>query len=228
MAIIKTQSVLLLHYNNYFNRIVKKLDTIAEYKAADTESGTAHYAECENINFVPGDGITTSLVLGYGANPAAIFNNGANYDYLVVEDVEDDDEQHTITRTVNSRWFILEQHRTREKQYELILRRDVIADNLDDVINAPIYLEKGYINNTNNPLLYNKEAIAVNQIKQYEVALQDETKTGWIVGYIPNNWQGATVEPKVIVPANADYTVAGLANWDYYKYCTIAPNYKPC
>ena len=52
--------------------------------------------------------------------------------------------------------------------------------------------------------------MAVNQIKQYEVALQDETKTGWIVGYIPNNWAGATVEPKVIVPANADYTVAGL------------------
>lgn len=178
MAIIKTQSVLLLHYNNYFNRIVKKLNTIAEYKAADTELGTVHYSECENINFVPGDGITTSLVLGYGANPAAIFNSGADYDYLVVEDVEDDDEQHTVTRTVNSRWFILEQHRTRDKQYELVLKRDVIADNYEKVVNAPIYLEKGYINDVNNPLLYNSEGVQVNQIKQTEIPLKDETESG--------------------------------------------------
>lgn len=207
-------SVLLLHYNNYYNRIVKKLDTIADYKTADS-----NYADCSNINFVPGDGIVTSLVLGYGSNPEGLFTGTkVGYDYLVLyEDT-----------TILSRWFIVETVRTRKGQNELKLRRDVIADKLDDVINAPIYLEKGYINNTNNPLLYNKEAMAVNQIKQYEVALQDETKTGWIVGYIPNNWNGATVEPKVIVPANADFTVEGLANWDYYKYCTIAPNYKPC
>lgn len=210
-------NVLLLHYNNYFNRLVKKEDSVADYKTAD-----AAYKDCTDINFVPGDGVTTSLVLGFGTNPATIFSSGNDYDYLVCYETVDN------TDIIRNRWFILEHHRTRDQQYELILRRDVIADKLDDVINAPIYLEKGYINNTNNPLLYNKETMTVNQIKQYEVALQDETKTGWIVGYIPNNWPGATVQPKVIVPANADYTVAGLANWDYYKYCTIAPNYKPC
>ena len=60
-------------------------------------------------------------------------------------------------------------------------------DNLDSVLEAPIYLEKGYIKDTTNPLLYNKESLSVNQIKQYEVPLKDETKCGWIVGYIPNN-----------------------------------------
>lgn len=79
-------SILLLHYNNYLNRIIKKLDTIADYQEADSHSAT-----CDNINFVPGDGVLTSLVLGHGTNPAAIFNNGADYDYAVVFDPNDSD-----------------------------------------------------------------------------------------------------------------------------------------
>ena len=30
--------LLLLNYNNYFNRIIKKKDTVADYKAADTNN----------------------------------------------------------------------------------------------------------------------------------------------------------------------------------------------
>lgn len=182
MAIVHTQSVLLLHYNNYFNRIVKKLDTIAAYKSADASN-----AECDAINFVPGDGINTSLVLGYGANPGTTFDYGANYDYLVVEDVADDTEEHIITRTINSRWFILEAHRTRDKQYEIILRRDVIADNYQNVLNAPTYIEKATITDENDPLIFNSEGLLVNQIKDTETPLKDETQCGWVVGYIPSD-----------------------------------------
>ena len=71
-------SILLLHYNNYFNRQIKKLGTVAAYKAADTD-----YKECTNVNFVPGDGAFTSVILGFGTNPTNIVNN---YDYLVVFD----------------------------------------------------------------------------------------------------------------------------------------------
>ena len=78
-------SILLLHYNNYFNRIIKKLDTIADYRGADSHSVT-----CDNINFNPGDGVNTSLLLGHGTNPAAIFSNGADYDYAVVFEPNDD------------------------------------------------------------------------------------------------------------------------------------------
>ena len=56
--------LLLLHYNNYFNRIIKKKDTITDYKAAD-----AGYKEVSNINFNPGDGVATSIVLGLGQTP---------------------------------------------------------------------------------------------------------------------------------------------------------------
>ena len=69
--------LLLLHYNNYFNRIIKKKDTIADYKAAD-----ADYKEVSNINFNPGDGVNTSLVLGLGQT-GEIFDANEEFDYLV-------------------------------------------------------------------------------------------------------------------------------------------------
>ena len=157
--------LLLLHYNNYFNRIIKKKDTIADYKAADE-----HYKEALNINFNPGDGVNTSLVLGLGQN-GSIFD-GDEFDYLVAYEVVDN------INVINSRWFIIELDRQRAGPYELILRRDVIADNYIDVVNSPIFLEKGFINDINDPLLYNSESMNVNQIKQSEIPLMDETKCG--------------------------------------------------
>ena len=52
-------NVTLLHYNNYFNRIVKKEASYAAYLTA-----SPNYNKTTNINFVPGDGVSTSLVLG--------------------------------------------------------------------------------------------------------------------------------------------------------------------
>ena len=157
--------LLLLHYNNYFNRIIKKKDTIADYKAAD-----ADYKEALNINFNPGDGLNTSLVLGLGQT-GALFD-GDEFDYLVAYEVVGE------ANVINSRWFIVEQDRKRAGQYELTLKRDVLADNYNEVINSPIFLEKGFINDINDPLLYNSESMNVNQIKQSEIPLMDETKCG--------------------------------------------------
>ena len=212
--------LLLLHYNNYFNRIIKKKDTIADYKAAD-----ADYKEVSNINFNPGDGINTSLVLGLGQT-GALFESDDEFDYLVAYEVVGND------KVINSRWFILEQDRQRSGQYELTLKRDVIADNYADVLNSPIFLEKGFINDVNDPLLYNSESMNVNQIKQLEVPLKDETQCGWVVGYIPSDAfpkvepEYDRVEKKVTVQMSADYTVNGLSSWSYWKYCSSNPNYK--
>lgn len=169
-------SILLLHYNNYFNRTVKKLSTLQEYMQADSNA-----ASCNNINFVPGDGITTSLVLGKGTNPTAMFDSGANYDYAVVFDSTDPNYP------ILSRWFIMESVRTREGQYDLSLKRDVLAEHFDEVMDAPCYIEKGIINDTSNPLIFNPEDISVNQIKQAETPLIDETNCAWLVGYIKKN-----------------------------------------
>ena len=211
--------LLLLHYNNYFNRIIKKKDTIADYKAAD-----ANYKEVSNINFNPGDGINTSLVLGLGQN-GSVFE-GDEFDYLVAYETVDN------VNYIRSRWFILEQDRKRGGQYELTLKRDVIADNYIDVVDSPIFLEKGYINDVNDPLLYNSESMNLNQIKQLEMPLKDETQSGWVVGYIPSDAFPKVepaydrVEKKVTIPMSADITVDNLNSWSYWNYCSSNPNYK--
>ena len=210
--------LLLLHYNNYFNRIIKKEDTFADYIAADPD-----YKSTININFEPGDGITTSLILGCGQTDF-LFANGEEYDYLVAKE--------ETKAEINSRWFIVEQHRTRDGQYELMLKRDVIADNYNEIVSSPIFLEKGFINDVNDPLLYNSESMNVNQIKQLEVPLKDETECGWVVGYIPSDAfpkvepQYDRVEKDITMPMNADITVNGLSNWSYWNYCSNNPNYK--
>ena len=75
--------LLLLHYNNYFNRIIKKKETIADYKSAD-----ANYKEVSNINFNPGDGVNTSIVLGLGQT-GTIFDADEEFDYLVAYETVD-------------------------------------------------------------------------------------------------------------------------------------------
>ena len=197
--------LLLLHYNNYFNRIIKKKDSIEDYKAAD-----ADYKEASNINFNPGDGVNTSLVLGLGQN-GSLFE-GDEFDYLVAYEVVDN------INVIRGRWFILEQDRKRGGQYELTLKRDVLADNYIDVVNSPMFIEKGYIDDVNDPLLYNSESMNLNQIKQLEMPLKDETKSGWVVGYIPSDAfpkiepQYDRVEKKVTIPMSADITVDGLSS----------------
>ena len=197
--------LLLLHYNNYFNRIIKKENTIAAYKSAD-----AAYKEASNINFNPGDGVNTSLVLGLGQNGSLFV--GDEFDYLVAYEVVDN------VNVINSRWFIVEQDRKRGGQYELTLKRDVLADNYNDVVNSPIFLEKGFIDDVNEPLLYNSESMNVNQIKQLEIPLMDETKCGWVVGYIPSDAfpkvepEYDRVEKEVTVPMSADIEVNGLSS----------------
>ena len=114
----------------------------------------------------------------------------------------------------------------------MTLKRDVIADNYNDVVNSPIFLEKGYINDVNDPLLYNSESMNLNQIKQLEIPLKDETQSGWVVGYIPSDAFPKVepaydrVEKKVTIPMSADITVDNLSSWNYWQYCSANPNYK--
>lgn len=81
---------LLLHYNNYFNRTIKRLETKNEYQDADHA-----YGLCNHINFNPGDGITTSHIFGFGANQTSLFD-GEEYDYLVIYDGSDSEHNYPI------------------------------------------------------------------------------------------------------------------------------------
>ena len=201
----------LLHYNNYFNRIIK----VEGNKWSNYTSVDVNRTYLTGINFNPNDGITTTLVLGNGAAPASVNAKLDSYDYLIVCD---------DSGNIESRWFIMDGSRTRSNQFEISLRRDVIADHLDKVKSAPTFIEKGIISDTTNPLLYNSEAMTYNQIKQNETLLKDSTGCGWVVGYIPQDAMTDTshfINKDVILHSTADISIAGIANWDYYNACSL-------
>lgn len=215
-------NVLLLHYNNYFNRTIKKLETVDEYKAADSESVTEndvttvipHWLETTGVNFVPGDGIATSFIVG----TSNISDMDFDY-FLVYESVT---EGQVTTNTIKSRWFILEESRTRDGQYELGLRRDVIADNYDQVLDATTYIEKGNVQ-ADNPLLFNKEGLMLNQIKESELLLKDKSTCPWIVGYIAKDAYTGDVTINYN-PENHDYIEVAAATIDDWEYKTYEDN----
>lgn len=77
--------------------------------------------------------------------------------------------------------------RTRKGQYNLTLKRDNIADHYETIINSPAYIEKATIKNFNDPAIFNKEDLFVNQIKKQEKLLKDKTNMAWLVAWINND-----------------------------------------
>lgn len=154
-------NLVLLEFNNYFNRKVLKHEDLTDYINGHK------YSIIPGVNFIPGDGVSTDQIVN--------FNEGWTPDYVLVLN-----EYNAIV----SRWFILSASRTRVGQYSLKLRRDLIADYLDDVKAAPCFIEKANIRDVNSPFIYNNEGIAVNQIKTQEILLKDRSNSAWIVGYL--------------------------------------------
>lgn len=151
--------IFLRGFNNYYDRRLKVLTTVAEYLQYNYNLKPA-------VNFTPGDGVTTSLVSNWGEDWTP--------DYLVVIDEFDN---------IVSRWFILKATRTLNGQYRVNLRRDVLADNYNSIIEAPMFVQKANLD-SDSPFLFNTEGMEFNQIKVGEELLTDETKTPWIVGYL--------------------------------------------
>ena len=99
-------------------------------------------------------------------------------DYLLVVDPTDD--------SIVSRWFVIKQERSRNNQCRYALKRDVIYDRLDELMEAPIYVHKGMLKE-NDPFVVNDEGMVVNKIKTKETRLLDKSKVGWIVLYLAKN-----------------------------------------
>ena len=191
----------LYSYNNYYNRRLKKEADISGY-------GTPIYLETgDNLNFNPNDGVNTQFVAGRYGNP---YN--AKADYAIYS------EDNT---TITSRWFIIEQTRNLKGQYNLTLRRDLLADFKDNVYNADAFIEKATLTE-NNPLIFNDEAMTVNQIKTSETLLKDETGCPWIVGYYSTNADdttGTIMEVNLQEQIHYDENIPGtFADWGYSKY----------
>lgn len=187
-------TVYLLKYNNYYNRIVKKEENLASYL-----QDAYLLASFDNVNFVDNDGVNTTYLCNTQESP----------DYVVVAN----------GNLILHRWFVIERAIMRNGQYRFTLRRDLIVDSYDAIVNAPCFIEKAKLQ-PSDPFIFNKEDMTFNQIKTSEYALKDETGCAWVVGYIPKDAfpDGATVTGDAILDDSADITVAGIENWEYYQY----------
>ena len=190
-------AIYCISYNNYFNRTVKREESLAAYLGANNEN--VRYTEA-NFNFNPNDGANAVITVGRSANPA---NSYGDY-LLVVENGE-----------IASRWFILDEERLRGKQYRLNLRRDIVADYYEQVLNSTAFIEKG-LSDEDSTLIFNSEGIPFNQIKKGETPLIDDSKMAWIIGFVDRENEAKTISiNSTVVP---DFKVNSLDDWVYNKY----------
>lgn len=159
------KTVYLLQFNNYFNRTVKGQDfyIIGNY----TSAGATIVGQITNMTlWNPNDGINTTITSSLGMTAVP--------DYCVVCD----------GINVLQRWFVLEAKRIQNGQWTLTLKRDVIADNFDEIINnTDTYVERGWCDVSNNAI-YNQEPMTFNQVKLGQATLHDPSCSAWIVGYL--------------------------------------------
>lgn len=178
-------TIKLLNFNSYYNRQYKKLP--------DNWEEECTLAEQANVNFDPNDGVNTTLVL----NMPSIIEDNVNY-CLVMKDNGD----------IQSRWFVIDAVRTRLNQYQVSLRRDLLAEYFDEITSAPVFIEKATLS-ADNPLIFNAEDMSFNQIKTKEYLLKDPTGCPWIIGYFSKDYateQKVFHSPIETVPSYISYS----------------------
>lgn len=193
-------------YNNYYNRIVKRpsnlLSSYSDYFLGSGLSG---------VSFNPNDGVDTTYRCKRN------FNEIGNYLICSLDNI-----------FVHSRWFIIDANRDMSGMYKLTLHRDLIAESYDNILNAPMFVEKATLSDS-DPAIFNRENITVNQIKTSEELLKDETGCAWVVGYVPKDAFKSTtkVEGDVILDDAADFTYNNLSEFPLNSILNTSFNGKP-
>ena len=199
----------LLSYNNYYNRIVKKENSVADYlaylvtyKEQDTDPN-GNKATIQKVNFVAADYVNTEQVVNW---------QGDLPDYLIVAD--------EAGQEIDSRWFVVGAEKTRGGQLLLTLHRDLVVDFYDETISAPCFVEKATPKSIEDPAIFNKEDMSFNQIKTSETPLSDETGVAWIVGFMPRNAYESAQQKSTdyLESGSEDISVDRLTNWEWNKY----------
>ena len=170
----------LKKFNNYFNRKIIKYESLEGYQlnSEDDFIPTDSEGHMTPFDFNPNDNVTTEIT----ANDVPF-----DPDYFLLLD----DKSNIVQR-----WFCIEQKRNRQGQWLYQLKRDVVSDNLDSLLNAPIFVEKGMLQQ-DDPFIVNSEGMNLNQIKRAEWFIRDQSKTAWIVGYLAKNAGGSDINVQV-------------------------------
>ena len=160
----------LERFNNYFNRKIIMFNSLEDYENNSKSFFIPSNADeiPTSFDFNPDDNVRTEVI-----------NNDVPFDpdYFLLLDEE---------MEIVQRWFVIEQKRTRNGQWIYSLKRDVVADYFDTLRFAPIYVEKGHLED-DDPMILNDEGLRFNQIKKGETLLKDSSNTPWIIGYFENS-----------------------------------------
>ena len=230
------QGLILLAYNAYYNRFLKFEASLQDY--LDNSEGSDYLIK--SVNFNPADGLNTIHVAGNGELDNRLEFRDYSFTYaLLIEynpDLETREEIYADEDThILSKWFILDNDRTRGGQYRLSLRRDVLVDYMKQIKKSPIFVDKGILTDPLNPLLLNNEDVRVNQIKRDEVLLKDLSGVPWLVMYLKkgvlgNSELGPDENGKIPInvpspdPYVAEEINTPITSWAYYQY--ISNDYK--
>lgn len=144
-----------------------------------------------SFDFNPNDNVTTEIIVN---------DVPFDPDYFLLFDAEEE---------IVSRWFVTEQKRNRQGQWIYSLKRDVIADNINSLLSAPVFVQKGRVGE-DNPLILNGEGMNFNQIKTSETLLKDPTGSAWIVAYYAKDYP------------DGDITIQNVPAADYKDSVTVA------
>lgn len=190
-------NIYLLKFNNYYNRQVKKYGSLSGYTSYMCQ-GVLNTNPIQNVNFIPNDGVNTTQVINW---------DGDTPDYMLVCE----------KNTIISRWFIIESVRQLNGQFKLTLQRDLVADYYDTIVEAPMFIEKGWVN-TNDSAIWNSEEGSFNEIKTREDLLKDSTKCPWIVGYVAPPKDTETFKFNYGGEPAYDFYAPTLQEFDYYDH----------
>ena len=200
---MQNQNILCLQFNNYFNRISIRYETVEDYIHNSSNSDYSRDGDgnvCE-VNFIPNDDVVTKMTLNW--------SNEWNPDYVLVIHRNAKNEE-----VIESRWYIKEKVRLCEGQLEVTLKRDSVTDKIESVLNSPCFIEKGFVS-ADNPLIFNKEDFSCNQIKVSETKLHDNTYISWLIAYY-NLSEKSHLEGDVTTTEQPyiNLGVADISSWD--------------
>lgn len=181
-------------FNNYYNRKIIKPN---ERLLSAFEQWTK--LSVRESSFNPNDGVDTQVVANYSG-----ISDDVEFDYLLVS---------TDNKNIDSKWFIIDRSRNLSGQWTLSLRRDLISDYFDSILNSTAFIEKATLN-IGNKLIFNKEnGINYNQIKKSEYLIKDSSEGAWIVGYYANDTPSTSVQ---VIQSATSFPTSPLEDIDSY------------
>lgn len=160
-------TIYYFNFNNYTNRVVKGFATLTEYI-----QNAEYIGKSNTVNFNK----TNDLE----ANVICYLDNYKSPDYALL--CEED--------TIVSRWFVMSETRGNKNNYQLNLKRDIVYDNLELILNNENTLIKsGYAKDTEMAILNDEESFSFNEYKRKEKVLDysySSQNGGWLAFFIGN------------------------------------------